>query len=153
MELEENVLEQVNEVAAKYAITSLEDAKAICEDKGLNISSIIKPIKNDINELAETIYTFGAAIAIKKDTKLASYVAIDIGEAIQAFCVPDSEGTENRAGLGHGYQASSYIKNNQTKEENATDYSTMLEFMGLSNDELLNITTAISNRVEEIMNA
>ncbi len=152
MELENERLEQINEELAKYAISSMDEAKALCDEKGVNVESIIKAINENVSELVIMAYYLGVAIAIKKDTKLASYVAMDIGEGLQAFCMPGSEAYDNRAGLGHGYQASMYIKNNNDKNEQDTDYGSILSFLGLSNDELVKITTLLSNRVEEVMN-
>ncbi len=151
MELENERLEQINEELSKYAISTMDEAKAICEEKGVNVESIIKAIREDAGELVILAYYLGSAIAIKKDTKLASYVAMDIGEGLQAFCIPGSEAFENRAGLGHGYQASMYIKNNDERNEQDTDYGAILSFFGLSNDDLIKITTFLSNRIEEVM--
>ena len=153
MELENERLEQISDELAKYAISSMDEAKRICDEKGVDVSFIVKTIKENANEIAIEAYYLGTAIAIRKDTKLASYVAMDIGEGLQAFCMPDSEAAINRAGLGHGYQASMYIKNNGQLEPNSTDYNMALPFMELSNDELLRITSAISKRVEEVMQA
>ena len=152
MELENERLEQINNELAKYAISSMDEAITLCNEKGVNVETIIKAINENASELAIMAYYLGVAIAIKKDTKLASYVAMDIGEGLQAFCMPGSDAFDNRAGLGHGYQASMYIKNNNEKNEQDTDYGSILSFLGLSNDELVKITTLLSNRVEEVMN-
>ncbi len=152
MELETERNDQINAELEKYAISSLDEAVSLCDENGINVESIAKTIKEDVSELTIMAYCLGVAIAVKKDTKLASYVAMDIGEGLQAFCMPGTEAAENRAGLGHGYQASMYIKNNNEKDENDTDYGAILDFFGLSNDELIKITTLLANRVEEIMN-
>lgn len=149
MELENERKIQVDIVLAKYAIASLEDAKRMCDDKNIDVEAIVKTIKPEACELAILAYTLGTAIAIKKDTKLSTYAAMDVGEGIQAFCAVGTEGEENRAGLGHGYQASNFIKNNDTLEEDANDYSIELSFMELSNDEMLRITSLLSKEIEK----
>ena len=149
MELENERMEQINAVLQRYGISSLDDAKELCEKSGIDIIKIIKEHNKEVPEIAICAYTLGTAIALKKDTKLASYAAMDIGEGIQAFCAPETDAYENRAGLGHGYQASMYLKNHEQKEEDATNYGEMLSFLELSNDELLSITSAIAKAIEE----
>ena len=84
-ELQNERDEQLKGVFARYAIKSIEDCKTICSEKKLDVDSVVLSIKPDINEIARLAFIVGSAIAIKKDTKLASYVAYDIGEAIQTL--------------------------------------------------------------------
>ena len=149
MELEKEIKEQVDETLAKYAINSFDEVLSLCEEKNIKVQYIAKTINKDIPEIACMAYALGVAIAIKKETKLASYAAMDLGEGIQAFCMPGTEAYEDRAGLGHGYQASNYIKNNEEKEDDITDYSKELTFMNLTNDELLKITALLSKEIEK----
>ncbi len=142
---------QIEAMLAKYAISSIEDAYSICEDKGIDVTSAINVAKKGVLEITKLAYTLGAAIAIKKGTVLASYVAMDIGESMQAFCMPNTEGANDRAGLGHGYQVSICIKNHCEKDANATDYSRELDFFGLNNSDLVDLTINISKKVEDIM--
>ncbi len=151
MELERERLDQINNELGKFAISTLDEAKQICLDNGVDVEKIVKTIKEDANDLVIMAYYLGSAIAIKKDSKLASYIAMDIGEGLQAFCVPGTDAFENRAGLGHGYQASMYIKNDNEKNEELTDYGEALSFFGLTNEELLKITSLLANKIEESM--
>ena len=83
MEMDVDMQEFQNDIMAKYGIHSLSNAKSICDEKGIDVASIVKDVKEDASEDCIMAFTLGAAIAIKKDTKLASYVAIDIGEGIR----------------------------------------------------------------------
>ena len=141
---------QLDDVFAKYAIASIDDTKKICEEKNINVAEIVSSIKSDPNEVALSAFTVGTAIAIKKDTKLASYVAIDIGEGIQTFCTPGTEAAENMAGMGFGLQVANKIKKIE-QVESMIDYSSMLDFMGMNNEELTKVTMEISKKVEEVM--
>lgn len=153
MELENERKNQIDETLAKYAISSLDEAKKMCEEKGINVEEIVKAIKPDISELAILAYYIGTAISIKKETRLSSYAAMDLGEGIQSLCIPETECYENRSGLGHGYQASNYIKNNfqndSFSEDDINDYASELSFLELSNDELLRITAQLAKEIEK----
>ena len=84
----------------------LEEAKAICNEKGFDPYEIVKSVQPICFENACWAYTLGAAIAIKKDCKKASDAAKAIGEALQAFCIPGSVADDRKVGLGHGNLAS-----------------------------------------------
>ena len=138
---------QLDDVLARYAIASLEDANNICFDKGIDVINVLFSIKQDISEIAQSAFVLGTAIAIKKDTKLASYAAIDIGEGIQTFCAPDSDAAQNQAGVGFGAQISKKIRN-IVDESTLIDYSGMLDFLGLSGEELTKITMDLAEKIE-----
>ena len=57
----------------EYGIADLEDAKAICTSKGIDVDAIVRGIQNICFENAIWAYTLGAAIAIKKGAKAVSY--------------------------------------------------------------------------------
>ena len=149
-ELQNERDEQLKGVFARYAIKSIDDCKAICSEKKLDVDSVILAIKPDINETARLAFIVGSAIAIKRDTKLASYVAYDFGEAIQTLCEPGSEAQVRKAGEGIGMQASNKIKG-ITDQIDLVEYSSMLDFMGMTKDELLNIIIRLSKIIEELM--
>ena len=92
--------------AVKTIDPSLEEAKAICNEKGFDPYEIVKSVQPICFENACWAYTLGAAIAIKKDCKKASDAAKAIGEALQAFCIPGSVADDRKVGLGHGNLAS-----------------------------------------------
>ena len=102
----ERRIDQIVPVLEKYGIKDLEEAKAICNEKGFNPYDIVKSVQPICFENACWAYTLGAAIAIKKDCKKASEAATAIGEALQAFCIPGSVADDRKVGLGHGNLAS-----------------------------------------------
>ncbi len=95
-------IEQINEVLSKYNISSLEDAKKICDDKGIDAYNIAKSIQPICFENACWAYVVGAAIAIKEGCVTAADAARKIGEGLQAFCIPGSVADDRKVGIGHG---------------------------------------------------
>ena len=102
----ERRIDQIVPVLEKYGIKDLEEAKAICLEKGFDPYEIVKNVQPICFENACWAYTLGAAIAIKKDCRKASDAATAIGEALQAFCIPGSVADDRKVGLGHGNLAS-----------------------------------------------
>jgi len=98
----ERRIDKINEVCKQYGIASIEDAKKICADKGINPYQIVEDLQPIAFENAKWAYTLGAAIAIKKNVKSAVEAAKAIGEGLQAFCVPGSVADHRKVGLGHG---------------------------------------------------
>ena len=99
-------IDQIMPVLEKYSIKDLEDAKAICEEKGFNPYDIVRDVQPICFENACWAYTVGAAIAIKQGCVKASDAAKAIGEGLQAFCIPGSVADDRKVGLGHGNLAS-----------------------------------------------
>ena len=95
-------IKQIEETLNKYGIKDLEEAKKICDDKGIDVFSIVKGIQPICFENACWAYTMGAALAIKSCVKTASEASIKIGEALQSFCIPGSVADDRKVGLGHG---------------------------------------------------
>ncbi len=98
----ERRIDKINEVLKSYGIASIEEAKKITEDAGLNVYDLVKGVQPICFENACWAYTVGAAIAIKKDCRKASEAAAAIGEGLQAFCIPGSVADQRKVGLGHG---------------------------------------------------
>ncbi len=98
----ERRIDQINATLAKYGIASIEEAKKICDDKGLDIYNLVKSIQPICFENACWAYIVGAAIAIKKGYKNASEAAEILGEGLQSFCIPGSVADDRKVGLGHG---------------------------------------------------
>ncbi len=94
--------DKLNKILPEYGFKTLEDARALCESKGINVEEIVKGIQPIAFENAVWAYTLGAAIALKKGAKTASEAASLIGEGLQAFCVPGSVGDTRKVGIGHG---------------------------------------------------
>ena len=95
-------IKQIEEVLKKYDISSLEEAKKICEDHGLDVFGIVRGIQPICFENACWAYTVGAAIAIKQGVKTAAEASLKIGEGLQSFCIPGSVADDRKVGLGHG---------------------------------------------------
>lgn len=95
-------IKQVNAALNKYGITSVEEARKICDDKGFDPYTITKQIQPICFENAAWAYTVGAAIAVKKGCKKAADAAEAIGEGLQSFCIPGSVAEDRKVGLGHG---------------------------------------------------
>ena len=98
----ERRIDQIEATLSKYGIASVEEARKICEDKGLDIYNLVKSIQPICFENACWAYIVGAAIAIKKGYKNASEAAEILGEGLQSFCIPGSVADDRKVGLGHG---------------------------------------------------
>ena len=93
---------QITPVLEKYGMKTLEDAKAVCAEKGVDPYTIAKETQPIAFENAGWAYTLGAAIAIKKGCTKAAEAAEAIGEGLQAFCIPGSVADDRKVGIGHG---------------------------------------------------
>ena len=98
----ERRIEKINKVLAENGLKDLEEAKALCDSKGVDVAKLVKGIQPIAFENAVWAYTLGAAIAIKKGVKSASEAAKMLGVGLQAFCVPGSVADQRKVGLGHG---------------------------------------------------
>ena len=98
----ERRIEGINKFLSDNGISSIEEAKKICEDKGVDVFKIVKDIQPICFDNACYAYTVGAAVAIKRNLKNASDVASCLGEGLQSFCIPGSVADERKVGLGHG---------------------------------------------------
>ena len=104
----------INECLKKYDIKSLEEAKEICTNAGIDVESIVKGIQPICFENAVWAYTLGTALAIKQNVATAEEAGKWIGVGLQAFCVPGSVADHRKVGLGHGNLASMLL-NEKTK--------------------------------------
>lgn len=102
----ERRIDKINKALDSYGISSIEEAKKICDEKGIDVAEIVKGIQPICFENACWAYTVGAAMAIKKGTTKAVEAAKIIGEGLQAFCIPGSVAENRKVGLGHGNLAS-----------------------------------------------
>ena len=87
----------IKDALKKYGMKSLDEAKAVCDEAGINVEEIVKGIQP---------ICFDNAIAIKSGAKNSTEVALKIGEGLQAFCVKGSVADERQIGIGHGRLAS-----------------------------------------------
>jgi hypothetical protein len=106
----ERRIDQVNALLEKYGIDSLEQAKKICDEKGVDPYNLSKGIQPICFENVCWAYITGAAIAIKKGCKKAAEAAESIGEGLQAFCIPGSVADDRKVGLGHGNLAAMLLR-------------------------------------------
>lgn len=106
----ERRIDQITPVLERYGIASLEEARQICVDKGLDIAKLVKEVQPICFENACWAYTVGAALAIKKGETKAAEIAKTLGEGLQAFCIPGSVAAERKVGLGHGNLASMLLQ-------------------------------------------
>jgi len=108
----ERRIEQINKTLHKYEIGSIEEAKQICEQKGIDPYKIAKEIQPICFENAGWAYVVGASLAIKKGCTKAADAAEVIGEGLQAFCIPGSVADDRKVGLGHGNLAAMLLREN-----------------------------------------
>ena len=98
----ERRIDKINGVLAQYGISSVEECRTICQEKGFDPYEIVKGIQPICFENACWAYTVGAAIALKKNVKTAAEAAEAIGIGLQAFCIDGSVAEDRKVGLGHG---------------------------------------------------
>ena len=98
----ERRIDQINAELAKHGISSIEEAKQICDDKGIDVYNMVKEIQPICFENACWAYIVGAAIAIKDGVTNAADAAEKIGLGLQSFCIPGSVADDRKVGLGHG---------------------------------------------------
>ena len=98
----ERRIDQINAELAKHGISSHEEAKKICDDKGIDVYNLVKSIRPICFENACWAYIVGAAIAIKDGCTKAADAAEKIGVGLQSFCIPGSVADDRKVGLGHG---------------------------------------------------
>ena len=98
----ERRIDQINAELHKHGIASLEEAKQICDDKGIDVYKMVKDIQPICFENACWAYIVGAAIAIKDGVTTAADAAEKIGLGLQSFCIPGSVADDRKVGIGHG---------------------------------------------------
>jgi hypothetical protein len=103
-------INQINKVLNSYGISSVEEAKKICDDKGVDVYKIVKDIQPIAFENAMWAYIVGGAIAIKKGQTNAADIAATLGEGLQAFCIPGSVADDRKVGIGHGNLAAMLLR-------------------------------------------
>ncbi len=106
----ERRIDKINSVLAQYGIGSIEEAKAVCDEKGIDPYKMCEETQPICFENAKWAYVVGAAIAIKKGCKNAADAAEAIGEGLQAFCIPGSVADDRKVGIGHGNLAARLLR-------------------------------------------
>jgi len=103
-------INKINEVLNSYGISSIEEAKKICDEKGVDVYKIVKDIQPIAFENAMWSYIVGGAIAIKLGQTKAADIAATLGIGLQAFCIPGSVADDRKVGIGHGNLAAMLLK-------------------------------------------
>ena len=98
----ERRIDQINAELAKHGISSIEEAKEICDKAGVDAYNIVKGIQPICFENACWAYTVGCAIALKDGVASAAEASEKIGLGLQSFCIPGSVADDRKVGLGHG---------------------------------------------------
>ncbi len=106
----ERRIDQIIPVLMEYGIESLEEAKQVCDDYGVDVTKIVKNIQPICFENACWAYIVGSAIAIKKGQNKAVDIASTLGVGLQAFCIPGSVADSRQVGIGHGNLASMLLR-------------------------------------------
>ena len=106
----ERRIDHINEVLAQYGINGIEEAKAICDAKGIDPYKMCEETQPICFENAKWAYVVGAAIAIKKGCTSAADAAEAIGEGLQAFCIAGSVADDRKVGIGHGNLAARLLR-------------------------------------------
>ncbi len=106
----ERRIDGITKCLQENGIASIEEARKICEDKGIDVYNIVKGIQPICFENACWAYILGAALAIKRGVTNAADAAEVIGEGLQAFCIPGSVADDRKVGLGHGNLAAMLLR-------------------------------------------
>jgi hypothetical protein len=106
----ERRIDQIIPVLKKYGMNTIEEAREVCDDYGVDVAAIVKNTQPICFENALWAYTLGAAIAIRKGQKKAEEIAATLGEGLQAFCIPGSVADDRKVGIGHGNLASMLLR-------------------------------------------
>ena len=106
----ERRIPQIQATLAQYGIGSIEEAKALCDSKGLDPYKICKDTQPIAFENAAWAYVVGTAIALKKGATRAAEAAEALGIGLQAFCIPGSVADDRKVGLGHGNLAAMLLR-------------------------------------------
>ena len=101
---------QVNAALNTVGIKDIYEAKAICDEKGIDPYAMCESTQPICFENAKWAYVVGAAIAIKKNCKVAADAASAIGLGLQSFCIPGSVADDRKVGIGHGDLAARLLR-------------------------------------------
>ena len=103
-------IKQINAFLNANGISSVEEARKICDEKGVDVYTIVKDIQPIAFENAMWSYIVGAAVAIKRGQTNAADIAATLGEGLQSFCIPGSVADDRKVGIGHGNLAAMLLK-------------------------------------------
>ena len=98
----------IRSVLKKYGISSIEEAYNLAESV-LNCEEFVKKVQPIVFDNAVWAFRVGAALAVKTHTTDPKQIALLLGEALQAFCIPGSVAARREVGLGHGHLAATLL--------------------------------------------
>ncbi len=98
----ERRIDQINTALKAEGISSIEEAKEICDKAGIDPYKIVEETQTIAFENAKWAYVVGAAIALKRGCKNAADASEAIGIGLQSFCIPGSVADNRKVGIGHG---------------------------------------------------
>jgi len=101
---------QINAALNANGIKDIDEAKAICDAKGIDPYAMCESTQPICFENAKWAYVVGAAIAIKKGCTNAADAAEAIGIGLQSFCIPGSVADDRKVGIGHGNLAARLLR-------------------------------------------
>jgi hypothetical protein len=106
----ERRIKQIEPVLRQYDLSSLEKARTLLMERGVDVYAIVKGIQPICFENVCWAYILGAAIALRKGQTKAVDIACSLGIGMQAFCIPGSVADDRKVGIGHGNLASMLLK-------------------------------------------
>ncbi|WP_312644966.1 GGGtGRT protein [Hydrogenoanaerobacterium sp.] len=101
-ESKERRMPKIEACLKEYGIASLEAARDLCLEHGIDVDKIVKGVQPIAFENAVWAYILGTAIALKTGKKVAAEASETIGIGLQAFCIPGSVAEQRSVGIGHG---------------------------------------------------
>ena len=105
-------IDRINEFLKKNGIGNIEEAKAICDQAGIDVNTMVKNIQRICFEDAGWAYVTGAAVAIKRGDASPTAIAETLGEGLQSFCLKGSVAEQRQIGIGHGLLAARILDDN-----------------------------------------
>jgi hypothetical protein len=103
-------IEQIGTVLRTYGIGTIEEARELCGEKGIDPASIVRGIQSIAFDDACWAYTVGAAVAVRQNCTDADKAAQAIGTGLQSFCIPGSVADQRKIGIGHGNLAAMLLR-------------------------------------------
>lgn len=100
----------IEAVLAGNGLASLDQARAVCQDAGIDVFGLVRGVQGICFDNACWAYTLGAALALRQGATKADAAAEVIGQGLQAFCIPGSVAEQRRVGLGHGNLAAMLLR-------------------------------------------
>lgn len=104
----------IKETLKKNHIASLDEAKKLCLERGIDVERIVKGIQPISFDNAVKAYELGVAIAIKRGITKAKDVALCLGEGLQAYAIKGSVADDRQIGIGHGRLGSMLLDEQNT---------------------------------------